>query len=104
MVKQNQWKKQLKKKAKEKFNLKEKMKKQPIILLIRHVRQGYLTIAIFMWKKDIERHIEMNEPMQVKLFMRRSKVDMNVCKTEMIFSDIRRYFESQEVNKYWIVS
>ena len=65
-----------------------------------------------MWKEDIERHVEMNEPMQFKLFMRRLKVDLNVCETETIFrwirnvkkmikkvkkilsNDIRQYFES----------
>ena len=75
-----------------------------------------------MWKEDIERHVEMNELMQVKLFIRRLKVDVNVFETEIIFRQIcnvmemikkekeipsnrhKTIFESQEVNKYWIVS
>ena len=46
---------------------------------------GYLTIVIFIEKEDIERHVKMNELMQVKLFMRRLKVNVNVYETEIIF-------------------
>ena len=63
-------------------------------------------------ERKIERHVETNKSMQAKLFMRRSKVNINSCEIETIFkwirnikrimkkvkempsNDIRRYFES----------
>ena len=37
------------------------------------------------WKEDIKRYIETNELMQVKLFMRRSNVNVNLCEIDTIF-------------------
>ena len=62
------------------------------------------------WKEELEKHVEANEPMKVKLFVRNSMVNVNACETESIFrwiksvrklikevkevpsNDIRRYF------------
>ena len=34
------------------------------------------------WKEKLEKHVEANEPLKVKLFTRNSVVDVNTCETE----------------------
>ena len=46
----------------------------------------------------------MNELMRVKLFIRRSKVDMNVFETEIIFRWIRNVMEMiKKEKKYQVI-
>jgi len=70
---------------------------------------------ILQWYQNIKSHVESNEPMQVKTFISRNKIQVERCKTEVILqwiynvkkmirkvenlpqNDIRRYFGSNEL-------
>ena len=41
------------------------------------------------WKRNLERHMERNESMQVKLFARKSDINLETCETETIYNWIR---------------
>ena len=41
------------------------------------------------WKRNLERHVERNEPMQVKIFARKSDINLETCETETIYNQIR---------------
>ena len=70
---------------------------------------------VIKWYRNIKEQIETKEPMQVRLFIIRNRIQIERCKTERITqwiynamkmirkckelpqNDIRRYFESAEV-------
>ena len=41
------------------------------------------------WKRNLERYVERNEPIQVKMFTRKLDINLETCETETIYNWIR---------------